>query len=115
MIDKDDFFDELVDTEDFAPELEEESDDLGLWADDEGDDLTDVRTVLMFKSDMVALLGLRTSAQGGVIVRVDPREERPAAQVYEDPSAATKWFNKSLYTSRKNGWHIIYDGAPAYG
>ena len=118
MTDKDDFFEELVDTEDFSHDLqlEEEAEDLGLWADDDDDeDLADVRTVLMFKADMVALLGLKTSPRGGVIVRVDPREERPAAQLYEDASAATQWFNRSLSTSRKNGWHIIYDGAPAYG
>jgi hypothetical protein len=115
MSEKDDFFEELADTDDFALEETEDGEDVGLWPGDDDDALADVRTVLMFKSDMVALLGLKTSTQGGIIVRVDPREERPAAQVYEDPTAATRWFNKSLATSRKNGWNIIYDGAPAYG
>jgi hypothetical protein len=115
MTDKDDFFEDLVDTEEFPGDEDEHAHDLGLWADDDDDDLADVRTVLMWKADMVALLGLKTSPQGGIIVRVDPREPRPAAQVYEDPSAATKWFNRSLSSSRKNGWNVIYDGAPAYG
>lgn len=117
MNNKDDFFDDLVDAEEWTAETEPEGAEM--WAqpgdDDEDEDEIDVRTVLMAKSSMIALLSLKTSTRGGVIVRYDPREEQPAAQVYNDPSAASKWFNRSLATSRKNGWNIIYDGVPMYG
>ena len=76
---------------------------------------TQTRTVILFKKDMIALLGMRTAEQGGTICRVDPREPVPAVQIYEDPLAAEDWFQKSLRTSRKNGWHIAYDGLPLFG
>ncbi len=115
MNNKDDFFEELVDAEEWPAIEEPEGPEM--WADEDEDDEddVDVRTVLMAKSTMIALLSLKTSTHGGVIVRYDPREEQPAAQVYNDPSAASKWFNRSLATSRKNGWNIIYDGVPMYG
>jgi hypothetical protein len=73
------------------------------------------RTVVMAKEEMVALLGLRTSDDGGLICRVDPREKQPAVQVYEDASLARHWFSKSVASSRKNGWQIVYDGLPLMG
>ncbi len=69
----------------------------------------------MRKNDLLALLSLRVSAQGCRIVRVDPRQSLPSAQTYEDADAATLWFNRSLATSRRNGWSIIYDGEPSFG
>ena len=110
MSDQNDFFDDVIgeelDTDETGWEAEEDTDD---------DEPVEVRTVVMSKNDMVALLGLKKSTQGGLIVRVDPREEKPAAQVYEDASAATRWFNRSVATSRKNGWNIVYDGTPLFG
>lgn len=116
MSDQNDFFDDMIgdelETDDAGWELEQEGED----EDDEDDDEpAEVRTVVMAKNEMLALLGLKKSARGGLIVRVDPREEKPAAQVYEDAGAATKWFNRSIATSRKNGWDIIYDGTPLFG
>jgi hypothetical protein len=108
MSDQNEFFDDVIGDELDMDEAE--------WEGDEDDDEPlEVRTVVMSKNDMVALLGLKKSMQGGLIVRVDPREEKPAAQVYEDAGAATKWFNRSVATSRKNGWSIIYDGTPLFG
>lgn len=80
-------------------------------------DFTDVetRTAVLSKNDMFALLCLKTANQGGAICRVDPREANPAVQLYDDPEKALDWFTKSLSTSQKNGWRIIYDGLPLEG
>jgi hypothetical protein len=110
MNDQNEFFDDVI-----GDELETDEPEWGPDDDDDDDGPVEVRTVVMAKNEMVALLGLKKSEQGGLIVRVDPREEKPAAQVYEDAGAATKWFNKSVATSRKNGWSIVYDGTPMFG
>lgn len=110
MNDQNEFFDDVIGDELDTNDTEWES-----GQDDEEDEPVEVRTVVMSKQDMLALLGLKKSTQGGLIVRVDPREEKPAAQVYEDADSATRWFNKSVATSRKNGWSIIYDGTPLFG
>lgn len=82
--------------------------------DSEYDDVA-VRTAVMQKNEMIALLCIKTAAVGAAICRVDPREEHPAVQIYDDPSAAVEWFTRSLSTSRKNGWKLIYDGLPLQG
>lgn len=112
MNDQNEFFDDVIGDEMETDEAEwdSEPDD-----EDDEDEAVEVRTVLMAKNEMLALLGLKRSERGGLIVRVDPREEKPAAQVYEDSEAAMSWFNRSVATSRKNGWRIIYDGTPLFG
>jgi hypothetical protein len=109
MTENNDFLDDIINDELETNEFE--------MTEDEEDEIVpvDVRTVVMTKEDMIALLGLKTSPQGGLIVRVDPRENNPAAQTYDDPAAARKWFNRSLATSRRNGWQVIFDGVPSYG
>ncbi|MFN2455041.1 MAG: hypothetical protein ABR577_12555 [Pyrinomonadaceae bacterium] len=112
MSDYDEIFDEISDDD------EEELADMGFLMDDEnGDDDDDgaLRSVVLAKTDLIALLCLKTSERGAMVVRVDPRQENPVAQVYEDAAAATKWFNRSIATSRRNGWQVIYDGDPAFG
>jgi hypothetical protein len=64
---------------------------------------------------MVALLCIKSATAGAAICRVDPREDRPAVQLYDDPDAALHWFTRSLRSSRKNGWEIVYDGLPLQG
>ncbi|HYP01029.1 MAG TPA: hypothetical protein VER76_12625 [Pyrinomonadaceae bacterium] len=109
-----DFFDEIIGEEDA-------SDETGALADeDDGEEDEDepyeVRTAVMQKNDLLALLSLKISADGGGrIVRVDPRQSVPSAQVYDDAEAATHWFNRSLATSRRNGWNVVYDGEPSCG
>ncbi len=80
-------------------------------------ELTNVnqRTAVLTKNDMIAVLGVQTFDQGGTICRVDPREERPAVQLYDDPEEALKWFKRSIRTSLSNGWQIVYDGLPLHG
>jgi hypothetical protein len=73
------------------------------------------RTAILTKNNMFALLCLKTASQGGAICRVDPRERQPAVQLYDDPEKAHEWFTKSLRTSCKNGWKIVYDGLPLKG
>ncbi len=95
--------------EDFDEELAE--------FDEFDSDLDDVamRTAVMQKHDMIALLCIKTASAGAAICRVDPREDRPAVQIYDDATAAVEWFTRSLRTSRKNGWNVIYDGLPLQG
>ena len=97
----DEFTDELADFDDFNDENIE-------------DDVL-VRTAVLQKNNMVALLCLKSATAGAAICRVDPRESNPAVQLYDDPSAALEWFTKSLRTSRTNGWTIVYDGLPLQG
>ncbi len=82
--------------------------------DDEFENVA-VRTAVMQKENMIALLCIKTATVGAAICRVDPREDRPAVQIYDDASAAVEWFTKSLRTSRQNGWKVIYDGLPLQG
>lgn len=113
-----DFFDDLIDDEaetetessDFYEMLDDADD-----AEDDEDDLFEVRTALLMKKEMIALLSLKITAAGAQIVRIDPRDSVPSAQRYEDSEAATHWFQRSLATSRKNGWNVIYDGTPLLG
>ena len=97
------------DFEDFDEELQDFED-----FDDELDDVL-VRTAVLQKNNMVALLCIKSASEGAAICRVDPREEKPAVQLYDDPAKAIEWFTKSLRTSTKNGWQIIYDGLPLQG
>jgi hypothetical protein len=77
--------------------------------------VTEMRTAILKKKDMVALLCLKTANRGGAICRVDPREDQPSVQLYDDPAKALEWYNKSLRSSRKNGWQVVYDGLPLMG
>jgi hypothetical protein len=74
-----------------------------------------MRTAILSKNNMVALLCVKTADEGGAICRVDPRETNPAVQIYDDPEKAMEWFTKSLRTSKKNGWQVVYDGLPLQG
>ncbi|MDQ4123949.1 MAG: hypothetical protein M3209_21125 [Acidobacteriota bacterium] len=114
---KDEFYeyfdDEFVENElgeDFDSEDEFDESDLEI-------ELTNIkrRTVILTKKDMIAVLGVQTFDQGGTICRVDPREERPAVQLYDNPEDALDWFKRSLRTSRQNGWQVVYDGLPLHG
>ena len=112
MNNRDDFFDDIIndefEAEDFAADEE-------LDEDEEEDDGAVVRTVVLAKNEMLALLSLKSSQDSCVIVRVDPRQPMPAAKSYTDAAAALKWFNHSLETSKKNGWQVIFDGQPLFG
>jgi hypothetical protein len=111
MNDDNDFFDDMIDDE-----LESTDDDeMGFQDLDDEERFLILRTVLLVKNEMVAVLGLKTSAESGMITRADPRQEMPSAQAYDDPEAAARWFKRSLATSRKNGWSVIYDGQPLMG
>lgn len=108
MNDQDNFFDSEIGGD-------EEAGDSAIIMEQENDLSLIVRTVILSKNDMLALLSLKTSAQAGLIVRIDPRQSQPAAQTYEDPAAAKMWFRRSLATSQKNGWNVVYDGEPLFG
>lgn len=79
------------------------------------DDEVVTRTAVLRKNGMVALLCVKTAIDGSTVCRVDPREDRPSMQFYDDSAAAIHWFNRSLKTSKRNGWHVVYDGLPLQG
>jgi hypothetical protein len=109
---------EEFDYEDEA--LDFEADDAGEFGDfDEYDEFepeeVQMRTAVLSKNNMYALLCVKTATEGGAICRVDPRENQPSVQVYDDPAKAMEWFMKSLRTSKNNGWLVVYDGLPLNG
>ncbi len=102
---------------DFPPDFDFEDIDEEL-GDFDGDielDALLVRTAVLQKNDMVALLCIKTASEGAAICRVDPRENQPSVQLYDDADKALEWYTKSLRTSRRNGWNIVYDGLPLQG
>jgi len=102
---------------DFEDELDNEFDEelTGLEDDIDADDDVLLRTAILQKNDLTALLCIKSATAGAAICRVDPRESFPAVQLYEDRDAAMLWFTRSLRTSRKNGWNVVYDGLPLQG
>jgi hypothetical protein len=123
MKDYNDFFDEMIDVDDEA-EVEDEEflDEDGEYEGDDDEDeegeedlTTVVRTAVLQKNDMLALLSLKATSDGGQIVRLDPRRPVPSMQRYETEEEAHMWFTRSLATSRKNGWAVVYDGTPLVG
>ena len=125
MKDHNDFFDEMIDVDDEADnepaEFLEDEDDYELEEDEEAegeeeeDDATVVRTAVLQKNDMLALLSLKAAPDGGQLVRYDPRQNLPSLRRYETEEEARKWYARSLATSRKNGWSVVYDGEPLIG
>ena len=115
MKETEDFYDDILDDE---LELEEDSNEFDEDDNDEDefDEPLEVQTAVMTKNEMLALLSLKLgNSGGGIIVRVDPRQSVPVAKAYEDPEAATKWFYRSLATSKRNGWTVVYVGEPLLG
>jgi hypothetical protein len=118
MNNQDDFFDDIISDEAELDDFEgygDGADDDDDYDDDDESSGAEVRTVVLAKNEMLALLSLKKSAEAGIIVRVDPRQPAPSAQRYDDVGSAVEWFNRSLATSRKNGWEVVFDGRPLYG
>ena len=123
MKDHNDFFDEMIDVDDEAEpeaaEFLEDEDDYELEDDEDDEDGDDgstvVRTAVLHKNDMLALLSLKAAPDGGQLVRYDPRQSLPSLRRYETEEEARRWYARSLATSRKNGWAVVYDGAPLIG
>ena len=124
MKDHNDFFDEMIDVDDEADgepaEFLEEDDDYEFDGDEEDEDgeedgATVVRTAVLQKNDMLALLSLKAAPDGGQLVRYDPRQSLPSLRRYETEEEARRWYARSLATSRKNGWSVVYDGEPLIG
>jgi len=83
--------------------------------EDFDDDEFTTRTAVLKKNGMVALLCVKTASDGSTVSRVDPREDKPSMQFYDDTEAAMHWFTRSLKTSKRNGWQVVYDGLPLQG
>lgn len=99
---------------DFEEEFGDEGEGFDDFDDDDDGDVT-TRTAVLKKNGMVALLCVKTASDGSTVCRVDPREDRPSIQFYDDSTAAIHWFTRSLKTSKKNGWQVVYDGLPLQG
>lgn len=122
MKDHNDIFDEFIDVDAADEEAEGlqflDDDEDGFSEFDDPDDDEDsyvVRTALLSKNEMLAMLSLKAAESGGQIVRFDPREALPTVQSYESEGDALRWFRRSLATSRRNGWTVVYDGEPLIG
>ncbi len=122
MKDYNDFFDEMIDVDDEGEvEGEEFLDEDGEHEGDEEDEEDEddgsevVRTAVLQKNDMLALLSLKAAPDGGQLVRYDPRQSLPSLRRYETEEEARRWYARSLATSRKNGWAVVYDGTPLVG
>ena len=108
MDNQNDRFDEFINDEgeiddsEFEQEIEDSED-------------VELRTVVLMKNEMLALLGLKQTPAEGTIVRIDPRQPIASTQRYDNAAAALKWFNRSLATSKRNGWEVVFDGSPIYG
>jgi len=100
---------------DFDDEFEDDMEAFDEFDGGDEDEDPALRTAVLQKNNMIALLCLKTAAEGAAICRVDPRESRPAVQLYDDPEAAVTWFTRSLRSSQENGWRLIYDGLPLQG
>jgi len=98
---------------DFEDEFEEEL--MGLEDEIDSDEDLLLRTAILQKNNMTALLCIKSAEAGAAICRVDPRENFPARPLYEDRAAAMHWFSPSLRTSKKNGWDVVYGGLPLPG
>src|SRR3954454_12903699 len=99
---------------DFDGEFSQTIEDFEDFDIEESADAT-IRTAVLSKNNMIALLCYKSAAEGAAICRIDPREQNPSVQVYDDPAKALEWFTRSLKTSKKNGWEVVYDGLPLQG
>ncbi len=113
--DFDDLDNELPDFEFGFDGFEIDADNLEIEISEIEFEEVNTRTAILSKNNLVALLCLKTADKGGAICRVDPRENNPAVQLYDDPEKAIEWYIKSLKTSAENGWNVVYDGLPLEG
>ena len=74
----------------------------------------ELRTVVMAKNDMLALIGMVKTDEESSITTIDPRREHPMVKTYE-PWLVSDEFRKVLRLSLRNGWRIVYDGEPLWG
>jgi hypothetical protein len=74
----------------------------------------ELRTVVMAKEDMLALIGMVKTDEESSITTIDPRREQPLVKTYE-PWLVSDEFRKVLRLSLRNGWRIVYDGEPLWG
>lgn len=110
MMDEDDYLED-----DEAEEADDADDDTDDDSEEEGETPLAHHMALLTKNGMIALLLLQIFSDGGVIVRLDPREGQPAANRYTDPNAAETFFTRSLRTSERNGWVVAWEGEPSFG
>ena len=74
----------------------------------------EIRTLLMTKNNMLALIGMVKTDEQASITTLDPRREQPLVKTYE-PWLVADEFKKVLRLSLRNGWHVVYDGEPLKG
>ena len=74
------------------------------------------RAVILVKNEILALVGMATTSEGARVARFDPRAD-PAVSLgpLEDTPKVAYAFQRSVQTSKTNGWMVVYDGPPLEG
>ena len=74
------------------------------------------RAVILVKNEILALVGMATTPEGARVARFDPRAEPPVSLgPLEDRPKVAYAFQRSVQTSKTNGWTVVYDGPPLVG
>lgn len=77
------------------------------------------RTVIFFKGELTALIGMSTSPELNFIRRCDPRAQPDLdienASTYDSTALAETAFAHTLRLSLERGWQIGYYGRPLHG
>ncbi len=74
----------------------------------------ELRAALMVKDDLLALISMAKTDEGGRVVTVDPRQPHPQQREYRAGEVVAN-FNQVRRLSRERGWTEIYVGPPLIG
>lgn len=70
---------------------------------------------LFCRGELLAILALAVTDNGGAIMRLDPRNEKPEVALFDNYFSAVASFDNSIETSIKRGWTCFHKGKPNYG
>lgn len=70
---------------------------------------------LFYKNNLLAVIAITTTNEGGAILRVDPRKEQATVALFDSPFSALEMFDRSIDTTVKRGWKCFHRGKPNWG